>query len=241
MACEPAQPITSCPCSSLSRFSRILPVIIPGSRPLAPISPCSSSTVRRTSIGPCTRSLSSNTAIPAAHAIPLSAPRVVPLARTQSPSTIVWIGSFKKSNSTSLFFSATISWCPCNTIVGAFSCPGVAGLVITTFPTASVLTGILCFSAQPTRNAFILSRWCVGRGTRVISSKHCQSSVGFKSVIFMCFCDYFLRFGLFRSACFILFIFCICTRHTGVIATRSIICAIIFTGKRPPVLTAQIF
>ena len=41
--------------------------------------------------------------------MPLSAPRVVPSALTQSPSTYIFMPSVMKSNSVSLFFWHTIS------------------------------------------------------------------------------------------------------------------------------------
>ncbi len=93
----PAQPIKISPSSSLSRFNRISPVMKPFSRALAPVRPVSSSTVNRHSIGPCSISSEARIASSAATPIPLSAPSVVPLARSQSPSTIVSIGSLSKS------------------------------------------------------------------------------------------------------------------------------------------------
>ncbi|CSC09749.1 Uncharacterised protein [Vibrio cholerae] len=55
-------------------------------RPKAPVMPASSSIVSRTSIGPCWISLEASTARQEAMPIPLSAPSVVPLAVTHSPS-----------------------------------------------------------------------------------------------------------------------------------------------------------
>ena len=111
----PAQPIYNSPSSSESRFRRISPFTVPGFNPNAPNIPVSSSLVMRASNGPCFRSLASSTAMMAATPSPLSAPRVVPFAFTQSPSIYVSMGSFSKS----------------------FSMPGVAGLRIITLPASS--------------------------------------------------------------------------------------------------------
>ena len=80
------------------------PSIVPGFNPNAPYIPVSSSAVIRATNGPCFRVLSSMMAMIAATPIPLSEPKVVPLALTHSPSMYVLIGSFSKSCSVSLFF-----------------------------------------------------------------------------------------------------------------------------------------
>ena len=134
----PAQPMKSSPSSSESRLTRYLPVSMPSPRPKAPVRPVSSSTVKSASIAGCSRVLSSNTANAAAIPIPQSAPRVVPLALTHSPSMYVSIGSFSKSNSTLEFFSHTMSMCDWRITAGRSSKPGVAALRITTLPVASV-------------------------------------------------------------------------------------------------------
>ena len=82
----PAQPTYNSPSSSESRFIRISPLRIFGSRLKAPVIPVSSSIVNSASTGPCSISFDSSTAIAAATPIPLSAPRVVPFAVTHSPS-----------------------------------------------------------------------------------------------------------------------------------------------------------
>ena len=101
----PAHPIQISSSSSVSRFNNIFPDKIESDRFKAPVIPVSSSIVNKASIFGCEISLLSKTAIIAATPKPLSAPKVVPLALTQSPSTYILIPEFKKSNSTPLFFS----------------------------------------------------------------------------------------------------------------------------------------
>ena len=114
------------------------PETMAGSRALAPVRPVSSSTVHRISSGPWTASGSSATAMAVATPMPLSAPRVVPSALTQSPSTRTSMGSFTKSKSTSEFFSQTMSRWPWRITVGADSWPGVAGTFTARLPVASL-------------------------------------------------------------------------------------------------------
>ena len=178
----PAQPTNISASSSESRLSRIEPLSMPSPRLLAPVRPVSSSTVNRASTGPCTRVLSTITASDAAIPIPLSAPRVVPSARSQSPSTMVLIGIVSKSNDLS-FDSHTISICDCRTTVGASSLPGVAGLLITTLPIASVRTAILLRAAKSRRYSRIFSSFFDGRGTWLISSKIEKTRAGLRSLI----------------------------------------------------------
>ena len=87
----PAQPISISSSSSVSRFKRISPFNCPGFRANAPVIPVSSSIVKRASKAGCAMSLLSKMDIIVATPKPLSAPKVVPLARTQSPSTYIWI------------------------------------------------------------------------------------------------------------------------------------------------------
>ena len=101
----PAQPIHISSSSSVSRLSKIFPVNIEFERFKAPVIPVSSSIVNNASIFGWEISLLSKTAIIAATPSPLSAPRVVPSALIQSPSTYILIPEVKKSKSTSLFFS----------------------------------------------------------------------------------------------------------------------------------------
>ena len=106
----PAQPMQISPQSSVSKLSIVLPLIISPLRAKAPVNPVSSSTVKRHSRGGNTESFSmSNNAIAAATPIPLSAPRVVPLAFNHPLSMYKSSGSFIKSCLESLFFSQTIS------------------------------------------------------------------------------------------------------------------------------------
>ena len=93
----PAQPTYNSPSSSESMLIRMSPFSIPDFRPLAPSIPVSSVAVNNASTGPCERSFDARTAIAAATPIPLSAPSVVPLAFTHSPSMMVSIGSLAKS------------------------------------------------------------------------------------------------------------------------------------------------
>ncbi|CDD14487.1 uncharacterized protein BN675_02843 [Parabacteroides merdae CAG:48] len=157
----------------------------PFSSALAPVSPVSSSTVKRHSIGPCSISSDARIASSAATPMPLSAPRVVPLARSQFPSTIVSIGSWSKSCAVPLFFSQTISMWDCKTTVGRFSLPGVADLDIRMLPTASFLIAILYCLANDSRNSIIFPSFFEGRGTCVTWWKNFQTISGFKSVIFI--------------------------------------------------------
>ena len=137
----PAQPTYSSPSLSESRLIKVLPFSTPPSRANAPYIPVSSSTVKSASKGGCTTSLSARIAIAVATPIPLSAPRVVPLAVTHSPfsSTYASMGSFSKSNTLSEFFCGTISKCPCRIIPGWLSIPALAGLRIRTLPISSTM------------------------------------------------------------------------------------------------------
>ncbi len=82
----PAHDTNICPSSSLSRFISMLPVMNPDFSPAAPVSPVSSSRVKRHSIGPCSMSSESSIASSMAQPMPSSAPSVVPRAFIQSPS-----------------------------------------------------------------------------------------------------------------------------------------------------------
>ena len=82
----PAQPISISSSSSVSRLRRISPVKKLGSKPKAPVIPVSSSMVKSASILGCGISVLSKILMIAATPKPLSAPKVVPFALTQSPS-----------------------------------------------------------------------------------------------------------------------------------------------------------
>ena len=179
----PAQPMKISPSSSESRLTRYLPVSIPSPSSNAPVRPVSSSTVNSASTGPCSTVSSSITASAAAMPIPQSAPSVVPSARTHSPSIRVRMGSLSKSNSTSEFFSQTMSMCDWRITAARSSMPGVAGLRITTLPMASFLYSIWCFLAKSTRKSMILPSFLEGRGTRVMASNCSQTRRGSKEVI----------------------------------------------------------
>ena len=133
----PAQPTVSLASSSLSRLTRIEPSISPPSSPFAPSSPTSSATVISSWSGPCGSEASSTSAIIAAIATPSSAPSVVPLAVSQSPSISSSIRPSAGSFGLSGWRSQTMSRCPCSTTVGADSRPSVAGTSKTRLRAAS--------------------------------------------------------------------------------------------------------
>ena len=83
----PAQLTVRTPSSSLSRLMSLRPFRSPQSRASAPSRPISSSAVNTASMGGWGMVPSSSTARIMATATPLSPPRVVPRALTQSPST----------------------------------------------------------------------------------------------------------------------------------------------------------
>ena len=168
------------PKSSLSILSMIFPLSMCGSSANAPVSPVSSSTVNSPSIAPSLRSLSLRIARVIATPIPLSAPRVVPLAVSLSPSIVSGMGSFEKSCDTSLFFSHTMSMWLCRTIVGRSSIPGLAGLLMTTFSTLSVSYLRLCFLAKSMRYSLIFPSCFEQRGILLIASNSSQISWGLR-------------------------------------------------------------
>ena len=90
--------------SSVSKFKRMSPFSIPPLRPKAPVIPVSSSIVNKASMAGWAISLLSKIAIMVATPRPLSAPSVVPLARTQSPSTYMSIPCLSKSKTVVVFF-----------------------------------------------------------------------------------------------------------------------------------------
>ena len=180
----------SSPSSSESRFNRISPFMKPSFKANAPVNPVSSSTVNRHSNGPCSMVSSARIASSVATPIPLSAPSVVPLAFIHSPSISVSIGSTRKSCSTSLFFSQTISTCDCKMTVCRFSFPGVAGFLIKTFPASSTLVSRLCFSPNAFKYAIIFSSFFEGRGTWHISAKYLNTPAGLSSCFSILFSFY---------------------------------------------------
>ena len=109
MSTPPAQPILISSSSSVSRLSSIVASKCPAFRPSAPVIPVSSSIVNNASRGGCGMSLLSSVANIVATPMPLSDPKVVPSARTQSPSTYIFIPCVIKSNVVSLFFWHTMS------------------------------------------------------------------------------------------------------------------------------------
>ena len=180
MSIPPALPITNSPHDSVSRFSRMSPLSSPAGNSLAPNIPVSSSRVISPSTGPCCRSLASITAMMVATPKPSSLPKVVRLARTQSPSMIVSIGSVSKLCLLSLAFCGTMSMWACRITPFLFSKPGVAGLRITMLPAGSRKASTPAFLAKSSKKACTFSRCPDGRGTCVSASKLRQISSGLR-------------------------------------------------------------
>ena len=93
----PAQPTVTASLAP-SRLTSRRPDTSAASSAFAPSSPCSSETVRSSSSGPCATAGSSTSASASATPMPLSAPSVVPSARTQSSSTRTSIRPSRGSN-----------------------------------------------------------------------------------------------------------------------------------------------
>ena len=191
MLMPPADPITNLPQCSESRFSRMSPMSSPSGRSLAPYIPVSSSAVMRASTGPCCMSLASMTAMMAATPMPLSAPSVVFLAFTQSPSIHVSIGSVSKLCVLSGVFCGTMSMCACSMMPFLFSIPGVAGFRITILPAGSLNASTPFSAAKSSRNCCIFSRCPLGRGTCVSAWKFFQMHVGCRSLIVFIVCLFY--------------------------------------------------
>mmetsp|Transcript_14200 Transcript_14200/g.59408 ORF Transcript_14200/g.59408 Transcript_14200/m.59408 type:complete len:229 (+) Transcript_14200:844-1530(+) len=136
----PAQPMYTLPHSSVSRLSIVVAVrSLSASRPNAPVSPVSSSTVKSASSGGSGASASeSRSASAAATPMPLSAPSVVPTAVTQSPSRTTFSGVVSKSKPSEGSASVTMSTCPWTHTAGASSPPPLPGRAMTRLPTASL-------------------------------------------------------------------------------------------------------
>ena len=167
----PAQPIEISSSSSVSKLSRMSPCRNPPFNPKAPVMPVSSSMVNRASMAGWGMSLESKMAKMAATPIPLSAPSVVPSARTQSPSTYILMPCVSKSKSVSAFFWHTMSRWLCNTMCRLPSMPGVAGLRIKTFPTSSVWVSNPQFLPKSMTQLRTSSSFFEGRGMRFSSLK----------------------------------------------------------------------
>ena len=167
MSIPPAEPITNFPQVSESRLKRMSPCSSPPGSALAPNMPVSSSAVMSASTGPCFISLDSITAMMAATPSPSSAPSVVPLAFTHSPSIQGSMGSVSKLWVDSGVFCGTMSMCACRMTPLRFSMPGVAGLRMTILSAGSLNTSTPAFVPQSMRNCCIFSRCPLGRGTCV--------------------------------------------------------------------------
>ena len=114
---------------------------------------------------------------------PLSAPKVVPLARTQSPSTYMAMPWVSKSNTVSLFFWCTISKCDCITTLVRFSMPGVAGFLMITLPTASTRVSSPSCLPKSTIKLITRSSFLEGRGTAFKSANLFHNNCGSKARI----------------------------------------------------------
>src|SRR5271157_3372669 len=108
----PAQPMQRVSSSSLSRLRKYLDLRSPPGNWQAPVRPLSSSIVNTNSSGPWATVSLSMTASAAATPTPSSAPRVVPSALSQSPSTTRRMGSVSKLWTVPSFFSQTMSRWP---------------------------------------------------------------------------------------------------------------------------------
>ncbi len=135
----PAQPTYISPSVSESRLMRILPFTKPFFNPKAPVMPVSSSMVTRISSGPCFTPGVVTHANAAHTPTPLSAPRVVLLARTQPLSMMGSMGFFRKSNFGSSACGTMSVW-PCRITGVHFSMPLVAGTVNSRLPVLSCST-----------------------------------------------------------------------------------------------------
>ena len=163
----PAEPMTNLPQCSESRLSRISPCSWPSGSSLAPNMPVSSSRVMRASMGPCFKVLSSMMAMIEATPRPLSAPSVVPLAFTHSPSIHGSMGSVSKLCCDSGVFCGTISMWACRMMPLRSSIPGVAGLRMWMFPAGSFTAYTPHSLPKSSRNCWIFSKCPLGRGTCV--------------------------------------------------------------------------
>ena len=157
----------------------------PGFIPSAPVSPVSSSRVKTHSIGPCSMSLLSRIASSMAQPIPSSAPNVVPLALSHSPSIYVWIASFLKSKSMSTSFSHTMSMWLCRITVFLFSKPGVAPLRMITLPVSSTLVSRPWSSPNFFKYSIIFSSCFEGRGIWLIFANCSNTQAGINSLLFI--------------------------------------------------------
>ena len=173
----PAQPTVTASLAP-SRLTSSRPDTSAASSAFAPSSPCSSETVRSSSSGPCATAGSSASASASATPMPLSAPSVVPSARTQSSSTWTSIRPSRGSNRLSGSRSHTMSRCAWRTTTGAASRPDVAGTETTTFPSASVAVATPRSAAQARTCCCTCSSAFDGRAMRVSSEKRSQTSAG---------------------------------------------------------------
>mmetsp|Transcript_3206 Transcript_3206/g.11193 ORF Transcript_3206/g.11193 Transcript_3206/m.11193 type:complete len:220 (+) Transcript_3206:998-1657(+) len=173
--------------SSESTFRRISDVTYgAAARFSAPPIVVSSSAVKRASIWPCLNSgfrAASKTASAAATPIPLSAPRVVPLARIHQSSSLFFssqtlMGSVLKLMGVSELALVTMSMWHWMQTPGAASCPGLGGSLKRTFPALSVSTEQFSGSARELRTLLKLSSSCDGRGVSVQRRKYFHSALG---------------------------------------------------------------
>ncbi len=174
----PAQPTVKPSSLVPSRLTRSRPATSEASSSLAPVRPCSSETVKRSSSGPCGSSGSSDTASAAATPIPLSAPSVVPSARTQSPSTRTSMRPSRGSNGLAGSRSQTMSRWAWRTTTCALSRPEEAGTRTTTLPSSSTVASRDRAAAHASTCARACPSAFDGRGISVSSKKRSQTSAG---------------------------------------------------------------
>ena len=178
----PAHPMVIALSLVPSRLRSSRPATSDASRFLAPSSPCSSDTVKSSSSGPCATSVSSATASAAATPMPLSAPRVVPFATTQSPSTTTSSRPSRGSYGLSGSRSHTMSRCAWRTTVGPRSRPAELGTCTTTLPSSSTADSKRRSAAQR-RTCSRASASCFGgRAISVSSEKRAQTPAGSRPV-----------------------------------------------------------
>ena len=119
--------------------------------------------------------------------MPLSAPSVVPSARTQSPSVYILMPWVSKSNTVSAFFWHTMSRWLCRTMCRLFSIPAVAGLRISTLPTSSVRVSKPQSFPSPMTHSRTCSSFFEGRGMLFNALKKCHKGRGSRLTMLMVF------------------------------------------------------
>ena len=138
--------------------------------------PVSSSIVKNASNAGWAIVVLERTAMIAATPMPLSAPKVVPFAFTQSASMNISMPCCSKSKTVLAFFWCTMSRCDCKITVWRLSIPEVAGFLIMTFPALSTSVSRPRPSPKAFMKAMIRASFLEGRGTALSAAKCCQSA-----------------------------------------------------------------